>query len=159
MALAAYVLLKWLHVLLAITAVGANITYGVWIARSAKGDPKYHAEVLRTIKFIDDRMANPCYLLLLVTGVGMVALPNGPSITTPWLLVALVLYVVAVLLGFVMYTPALRRQIAAAEASGPGSAEYKVIAAQSRQLGIILAVIVVAIVFLMVVKSNFGLAT
>src|SRR6266567_2872633 len=98
--LAAYSVLKWLHVLLAMLAVGSNMTYGVWIARSAKGDPKYHAQVLRTVKFIDDRMANPAYLLLLVTGLGMVALPTGPAITTPWLLVALVLYVVAILLGF-----------------------------------------------------------
>jgi uncharacterized membrane protein len=158
--LAAYLVLKWLHVLLAIAAVGSNMTYAVWLARSAKGDPKYLAQVLRTIKFIDDRMANPAYILLLVSGIGMVTLPGnfGPSITTPWLLVSLVLYLVAVLLGFLMYTPTLRRQIAAAEGPGVDSEAYRITAAQGRQLGIILAVIVVAIVFLMVVKPNFGLA-
>jgi uncharacterized membrane protein len=153
-----YLFLKWIHVLLAIAAVGSNITYGVWLSQSAKGDPKTLAHVLRTIKFLDDRMANPCYLLLLLTGIGMVTLPIGPSVTTPWLLVALVLYAVALLLGIFMYTPVLRRQIAAVEGPGVASAEYQVAAAQGRQLGIILAVIVVAITFLMVVKPNFGLA-
>src|SRR6266542_6132003 len=163
MAALGYVLLKWIHVLLAITAVGANITYGIWIARSTKGDAKYHAQVLRTIKFLDDRVANPCYGLLLLTGGAMVALSRsggtgGWSFTTPWILASLVLYVVAVVLGLFMYSPALRRQIAAAETAGTDSADYKISAAQSRQLGIISAVIVVAITFLMVVKPTFGLA-
>src|SRR5919201_3623317 len=110
--LAAYYILKWLHVLLAIVAVGANITYGIWIARSAKGDPKYHAQVLRTIKFLDDRVANPCYGLLLITGGAMVAVSRaggvgGWSFTTPWIMASLVLYVVAVVLGIFMYSPAL----------------------------------------------------
>ena len=73
------------------------------------------------------------------------------------LLIALVLYVVLLALGFFMYTPTLRKQIAASEAGGPSSAEYQVAAAQGRQLGIILAVIVVAITFLMVAKPGFGL--
>ena len=89
MAALTYVLLKWVHVLLAITAVGANITYGIWIARSAKGDPKYHAQVLQTIRFLDNRIANPCYGLLLITGGAMVAVSrngagSGWSFTTPW---------------------------------------------------------------------------
>ena len=159
MTLVAYFLLKWVHVLLAIAAVGSNMTYGIWLARSANGDPKYLAQVLRTIKFIDDRLANPCYGLLLLTGIGMVTLPSGPSIKTPWLLVSLVLYVVALLLGIFMYTPVLRRQIAAVEGPGVASPEYQIAAAQGRQLGIILAVIVVAIIFLMVVKPTFGLTT
>jgi uncharacterized membrane protein len=150
-----YLLLKWLHVLLAIVAVGANVTYGVWLSRTSQ-NPDHLPYVLRTIKFIDDRIANPCYLLLAVTGLGMVFLPIGPSPTTPWLLIAIVLYIVALLLGFLMYSPALRRQIEAAEKAGPTSAEYNVAAAQGRQLGIIIAVIVVAIVFLMVVKPGFG---
>jgi hypothetical protein len=36
-----YLLLKWLHVLAAIVAVGANVTYGIWIA-----GPSRHPEAL-----------------------------------------------------------------------------------------------------------------
>lgn len=156
MALVAYDILKSLHVLLAITAVGANITYGIWLSRTAR-NPQHLAYVLRTIKFIDDRIANPGYGLLLLTGLGMVTL--GPyRLTTPWLLVSLVLYVMALVLGLAMYTPVLRRQIVAVEKDGPDSAEYIIAAAQGRQLGIILAVLVVIIVFLMVYKPSFGLS-
>lgn len=122
-----YLILKWAHVVLAIVAVGANATYGIWIARSSR-NPEHLAYVLRTVKFIDDRIANPCYALLLVSGLGMVFLPSGPAITTPWLLVSLVLYVGAIVLGLAMYTP----------------------------LGIIIGVMVLVIVFLMVVKPSFG---
>jgi hypothetical protein len=31
-----YVVLKFVHVLLAIIAVGANITYGMWLGRAAR---------------------------------------------------------------------------------------------------------------------------
>ncbi len=31
-----YLIIKWLHVLLAIVAVGTNITYGVWLARAER---------------------------------------------------------------------------------------------------------------------------
>jgi uncharacterized membrane protein len=31
-----YLLLKWLHILAVIVAVGANVTYGFWIARASR---------------------------------------------------------------------------------------------------------------------------
>jgi hypothetical protein len=42
-----YLLLKFLHVLLAITAVGANITYGVWLA-GGPDSPAYRSAAART---------------------------------------------------------------------------------------------------------------
>ena len=87
----AYLILKWLHVLLAITAVGPNITYGVWLARASR-DPKVLAYTLRGVKILDDRIANPAYGLLLITGLAMVYIA-GYSLLTPWIAVALVLYV------------------------------------------------------------------
>src|SRR5262245_64759198 len=77
-------LIKWIHVLSAITAVGANITYGIWIARASR-EPKVLPFVLRNIKLIDDRLANPAYGLLLLTGLAMAFLGPIP-LTTPWLL-------------------------------------------------------------------------
>lgn len=153
---AVYGALKWIHVLLAIAALGANMTYGIWIRRSAR-HPEHLAFVLRTVKFLDDRLATPAYVLLLLTGVLMIGLGPGPHMP-PWLLVSIVLYVVAMALSVGMYRPALRRQIAAAETSGATSPEYGVAAAQGRQLAIIVAAIVVVIAFLMVNKPNFGLA-
>ena len=54
-----YLLIKVVHVFAAIVAVGTNITYGVWIGR-AKRDPGTLPFALRGVKFLDDRVANPC---------------------------------------------------------------------------------------------------
>ena len=65
-------LTKFVHVLLAIVAVGFNASYGIWLARVANAPQATQSHVLRTIKFLDDRIANPAYGLLLVTGLFMV---------------------------------------------------------------------------------------
>ncbi|HLJ58815.1 MAG TPA: DUF2269 family protein [bacterium] len=148
--MAAYPILKWVHVLMAITALGTNITYGVWLSRAAR-EPQYLPFTLRGIKVLDDRLANPAYGLLLITGLAMAYLGRIP-VTTPWLLTSLILYVILVVIAAVGYTPTLRRQIAALEAGGAASPEYRKLEALSTQLGIALAVVVVVIVFMMVTK-------
>jgi hypothetical protein len=72
---------------------------------------------LRGVKILDDRIANPAYGLLLITGAAMVFLGRLPW-TTPWLLTALALYAVVAVVGQAGYTPTLRRQIAALDAGG-----------------------------------------
>jgi uncharacterized membrane protein len=145
-----YPILKWMHVLLAITALGANITYGVWLSRAARA-PEHLPFILRGIKVLDDRIANPAYGLLLVTGFGMAAVGRIPF-TTPWLLTGVILYVVLVLIGLLGYTPTLRRQIAALDAGGATAPEYHRLSARATRLGIVLAVLAVVIVFVMVTK-------
>jgi uncharacterized membrane protein len=145
-----YAVLKFLHVLLAIVAVGANVTYGTWAARAAR-DPRYLAFTLQGIKTLDDRLANPAYGLLLITGLGMIYFSEY-SWTTPWLLTSLVLYGVIVVLGLLGYAPTLRRQIAALEARGAESLEYRALASRAQLIGIVLAILVVVVVFLMVSK-------
>ena len=147
-----YVLLKYVHVVLAIIAIGFNASYGVWLAR-VRSEPEHALHVLRGIKILDDRFANPAYGFLLVTGV-ILLLVGGIPWTTFWIVLALVLYVVLVILAAAFYSPTLRRQIAVLEAEGPASNEY---ARQSRRgtfLGIGLAVLVLVIEFDMVVKPT-----
>lgn len=144
-------LTKFIHVLLAIVAVGFNASYGFWIARSAKAPQTTQSHVLRTIKFLDDRVANPAYGLLLITGLFM-AFNAGIPLSRLWIAAAIGLWVVLLFVGLGFYTPTLRDQIRVLESEGPGSEEYHRLASRGRNLGIILAVIVVAIVFLMVVK-------
>ena len=147
-----YLLLKWLHVLAAIVAVGANVTYGIWIARASR-NPDVLPFTLRGVKLIDDRVANPAYGVLLITGLLMVFVVRLP-LTTPWLLTALVLYVLIVLIGLFGYTPTLRRQIQALDSEGLSSPTYQALSRRGMMLGIILAVLAIAIVFLMVVKPS-----
>lgn len=141
-----YLLLKWVHVLSAIVAVGANLTYGIWIARASR-TPNFLPFTLRGIKMIDDRIANPAYGLLLVTGLLMAFTVRLPM-TTPWLLTALVLYVLLVLVGLLGYTPTLRRQIQILDSAGFNSPGYQALARRGTILGAVLAVLVIVIVFL-----------
>jgi uncharacterized membrane protein len=147
-----YGIIKYLHVLLAITAVGSNITYGAWYARSAR-EPEHLSFALRGIRFIDERIANPCYGLLLLTGLVLVFVGKLPW--PRWIITALVLYVVLVVLAAAGYGPALRRQIAALEAEGSRSTNYLRWARRARVTGIATVPFVLAIVFMMVVKPSF----
>lgn len=147
-----YLILKFLHVLLAIIAIGFNASYPIWLAR-ARREPEHALHVLRGIKTLDDRFANPAYGLLLVLGLAMTFIAGIP-LTTFWIAAALVLYVLLVVGGFAFYSPVLKRQIAALESGGIDSPEYQRLAARGTLVGILLAIDVVVIVFLMVVKPT-----
>jgi uncharacterized membrane protein len=147
-----YAFLKFLHVLLATVAVGFNASYGIWLARLAK-EPEHAPHVLRGIKLLDDRFANPAYALLLVTGFAMLAV-GGIPVSTFWIASALVLFAILAVVGLAAYTPTLRRQIAMVEAGGVDSEEYRRLAARGGIVGGVLAALVVVIVFLMVTKPT-----
>ena len=146
-------LTKFIHVLLAIVAVGFNASYGIWLARAANAPQATQSHVLRTIKFLDDRVANPAYGLLLVTGLFMVW-SSGIPFSRIWIAGAVALWFVLVFVGLAIYTPTLREQIRVLESEGPGSEVYQRLAARGRNVGIALGSIVVIIVFLMVVKPT-----
>ncbi|OGO70529.1 MAG: hypothetical protein A3G84_08785 [Chloroflexi bacterium RIFCSPLOWO2_12_FULL_71_12] len=146
----AYLLLKFVHVSLAIVAVGANLTYGIWLNR-AERDPQHLAYVLRTVKLLDQRVANPSYGLLLVTGLALAWIGSIPY-ETFWIAASLALYLVAVAVGIVLYAPVIRRQLELASAGQAGTPAYRAVAARGRAMGVITGVVVIAIVFLMVVK-------
>jgi uncharacterized membrane protein len=147
-----YSFLKFLHVLMAIVAVGFNASYGIWIARVAR-EPEHALHVLQGIKVLDDRFANPAYGLLLLLGLAMVW-ESGIPFSTFWIAGSLVLYAVLVLIAVTMYSPTLRRQVALAEAGRIGSPEYRAVARRGGIVGGLLSVIVVVIVFFMVTKPT-----
>ncbi len=148
-----FVVLKIVHILAAITALGANLTYPFPLRR-ASGDRDRTIETIDSISRLDTRVANPAYGVAFVAGVGMV-LTGAYSFTTFWIAAAIVLFVIVAVLGVVAYTPAVRRQRSAAEA-GFGSPAYK--AAESRQnvIGLVVTLLVVVIVILMVAKPTLG---
>jgi len=148
-----YSLLKFLHVLLAVVAVGFNASYGIWLARAAR-EPEHSAHVLRGIKFLDDRIANPAYGLLLLLGLAMVW-ESGIPFSTFWIAASLVLYGLLVIVAVAGYSPALRQQVALAEAGRVDSDEYRWVARRGGVTGGVLGVIVVVIIFFMVTKPTF----
>ena len=110
-----YLILKYLHVLLAIVAIGFNVSYPIWLAR-ARSEPEHALTILRGIKRLDDRFANPAYGGLLILGLAM-AFIAGIPFTTFWIAATLVLYVLLLVGGLAFFSPTLKRQIAALEAA------------------------------------------
>ena len=144
--------IKFIHILLAIIAFGFNATYAIWITR-AQRHPEHLDFALRGVKILDDYFANPAYLLLLVSRLTMAFLA-GYALTTFWLLSALVLWVVAIALGYGIYMPTLSRQIRVLAKSGPESEAYRTLATRGTVVGITLAVLVLLILILMVFKPT-----
>jgi uncharacterized membrane protein len=146
----AYLIIKWVHVLAAILAIGTNATYGLLLLRASR-DAQNVGFSLRAIKSVNDRMANPAYGLLLILGVAMILI-GKISITTPWLMTAVALYVILLLIGWLGYTPTLRQRIEMLDQSGVSSLEFTALTRRATTLGIIMGVIAFAIVYFMVVK-------
>ncbi len=144
-----FLALKIVHVLAAIVAVGANITYAFWLRRAGLERDRL-VWAIEGIRRLDRSFANPGYVVLLVTGVGMVA-TGAYSFSAHWLQAAVGLYVVTAVLGIAVFAPAIRRQLAEAD-HDPSSAAYAAAAARSNWLGVLTTVIVVVIVGLMVAK-------
>jgi uncharacterized membrane protein len=143
-----FFILKWVHVLAAIVALGANITYSIWLAR-AQRQPDVLPFTLHTVRLIDRRLANPGYGVLLLTGLAMAyALPL--PLTTPWLLTAIILYVTVAVVGFAVYAPVVRRQVQSLESEGITSPSHQAATRQANVLGLVTTLVVVAIVFLVV---------
>lgn len=144
-----YPWIKYVHVLLAITAFGSNITYAVWNVRAAR-EKEHLGFALRGIQFIDQRVANPAYGLLLISGLILVVMQGWwPQ---RWVISALVLFALMIIVAVGFYSPRLRRQLEVLGKEGPTSATFEKLTSQARVWGIVTAVIVLAIVFLMVVK-------
>jgi uncharacterized membrane protein len=144
-----YTLLKYLHVLLAITAVGSNITYGVWKTLGAR-EPAHAPFALKGIAFIDNRVANPAYGGLLITGLVLLAV--GQVGFRGWVIAALILFALLIVVAVGFYSRVVRQQIQVMDAEGVASVAYKRLDSQAMTYGIISLVIALAIVFMMVVK-------
>jgi uncharacterized membrane protein len=149
----AYLWLKYIHILLAITAVGFNMAYGLLIGRARKAgtDARELRFALRTVKVMDDYVANPAYILLFVTGYGMMHVAGIPM-ATKWVHLSMALLFAGIALGYGVYTPTLRRQIAALEARGPQDPEFLRLSTRGMIAGMVLSLIVLAIIYLMVFK-------
>jgi uncharacterized membrane protein len=113
-------ILLLIHVLAAIVAVGSNLTCAIWF-RAAGTD--------------QDRVVNPAYIVLLVTGLLMVA-GGVVSLTAGWLLVAIGLDVATAVIGIALFAPAIRRQLVEAERD-VNSVSYRSAAQRSTVLGIV----------------------
>jgi uncharacterized membrane protein len=143
-----YPLVKYVHVLTAILALGTSAGLGILL--EFYGDDAVHgAYVLRAIRRLEAAFVLPGYGLMLLTGAWMAA--RTWSFGPHWIQAALGLWVVGGLcLGAVL--PVLGRQIAVLESSGPAGAGYRRLSLLGRALGAAGGLVVVLILYLMVYK-------
>jgi uncharacterized membrane protein len=145
----AWVVLKYVHILAVVVALGANFTYAFWLTRAGR-DSERLVFVIESIRRLDRRVANPGYIVAAIAGVGIVL--TGPyRFETPWIVAAIVLYVLVAVLGIALYAPAVRVQLELARRA-PESEAYGAAARRARALGLLVTAIVVVIVGLMVFK-------
>ena len=145
-----YTVLKFIHILSAITAVGFSASYVIWIMR-ALAEPDKLPYVLRGIRFLDSRFTNPAFLLLLITGISM-ALTIGYPLTTFWIAAAIILFVVVALLGIFLYAPTFRRMRLAAENAQTSPAVLQDLVRRSIVMNLLVGGNVLVILGLMVFK-------
>jgi predicted integral membrane protein DUF2269 len=152
-AIAGYTILKFFHVLFAIIAVGFNASYGIWIYR-AQHEREHELHVLKGIKILDDRFANPAYGGLLIFGLLSMNAEHYSLRNTLWLQLGLALYILMALTAILVFTPALKKQIVLLEAGQGGSADFTSASKRARATGMFLGVVVIFVVFLMVTKPT-----
>ena len=146
-----YPIIKFIHVLAAIIAVGFNLSYVVWFAKG-KIEHSHLLFALKGVKLMDDYIANPCYILGLLTG-GLLAWLGGYNIlATGWIFYPLIIFAIMGIVAFGFYSPTLSRQIAILQDQGPESPAYEAIDKRQTLLGIILFFLALVIVVIMVVK-------
>lgn len=146
-----YPIIKWIHILSAIVALGANITYFLWFARVGKSRESL-VFTISTIRILDNWIANPSYVLAFITGEAMIRVGGVVHYSDSWMSVALGLYIVISILGIFVYAPLLKKQQKLAETVGPDDANYQRVARNGIILGTVIVIITVGITFLMVAK-------
>ena len=159
-----------LHVLGAIVAFGPTFAFPIIGAMGGR-EPMHANFASRVSHTVNDRLVGPVAGSMAVTGVGLIWAaginPFAPEYR--WLLIAIVIYVLALAFALFVQRPVGKRIIelsgGAARAAPPPAAEgapagpppaLGAAISAARRNGMILTVALVAIVFLMVVKPGLG---
>jgi uncharacterized membrane protein len=157
-------LVPWLifiHVLSAIIAFGPTFAFGLYGAAGGK-EPQHANFIARVNEHVSDRLVLPVALSMPISGLLIVWAASINLLNTRWLLVAIVLYIVAVSYAILVQRPATIRLVeltatpppAGASPGGPPPAVLETVARIQRG-GMILGLLIVLIVALMVVKPTF----
>jgi uncharacterized membrane protein len=148
--LTSYLWLKFLHILIAILALGTSA--GLGIVLEFYGEHPIHGRfLLQAVKRVVTFFVIPGYLLTLATGLWMVAL-SWP-LATGWIQAALILWGVGLTL-LAMFRFVLVKQLRLLETSGPTSATHRRISLAGRGLGAGVGLVVLFILYLMVFKPG-----
>lgn len=147
----------FLHVLGAIAAFGYGFASPI-IGSMASREPQHANWYLRASQRVTDLLVLPVAVSLFVTGTLLVVETGGfKRFQEPWLTVAFVIYVLAILAILFVQRPATSRVIAlTSDTVGVGAAEAEVerLSRRMRMVGMALGVAVIVIVALMVYRPT-----
>ena len=142
-------ILLTLHILSALVAVGATVSYFFWLRRAVLA-PESRSFTLETIRLVERRMVVPAYVIVLLSGLGLIDRASW-GWSTPWLELSILLFIV--LMGLVgVHARVIKGQIALVEDGSADSADYDRAHARGRLLLALKVVVVIALVYLMVFK-------
>jgi uncharacterized membrane protein len=153
--------LLFLHVLGAIVAFGPSFAFPI-IGAMGGGEPQHGNFATRVSHAISSRLVYPIGITLPITGAGMI-LVRGIDLSARqnwWLGIAIVLYVIAYGFSFFVQRGLVDRVIAITSTPSPAGAagpppELPLLVGRIQRGGMILTVLLIAIIFLMVVKPQF----
>lgn len=148
-----YTTAKWIHILCAIVSLGANLTYFPWFMTVPKSRETL-VYTLKTIRLLDNWIANPAYILAYITGEIMMRVGGQIHYSTPWMSAALILYATISVLGLFVYAPMLKKQQQLAETIGADDPEYQRVSRAGIILGTAIVIMTIGITYLMVAKPQ-----
>ncbi len=142
-------LLEVAHLVLAVVAVGTNLSFPIWTFL-AERDGRSLAFTLRAVRWVDRWVTIPAYLLTAVSGVALVAVERVDPLAL-WIAGSTALFVALMVLGFAAYRPVSRLRLAAA-ARGPRDAAYRSASRRAAALDVAILGAALAILVLMVAR-------
>jgi hypothetical protein len=107
-----FMLLLFLHVLGAIVALGPTFAFPL-LGAMARREPEHGGFATRATILIDDRIVRPVVLVTGLTGLAMIWW-RSIAVLAPayrWLLVAIVMYVLALAISLLVQRPAVQRAV------------------------------------------------
>ncbi len=160
-----FLVFLFLHIGGAIVAFGPTFTFSIIGAMGGR-EPQFANFAARVRGAIQRRLVVPLALFVGITGMGLIWTSQRDVLRQPWLLIAIVLYVVMISIGIFVAGPLNRRLVEAtsgpppalpaAAYQGPGPAgpppHIASLVKRSQTIGMVLALLLVAILLLMVFK-------
>jgi len=142
-------MIDWLHLIHVLAAMvwlgGGSVLVLVAARTRSSSNPEAIAEFARLIPYIGIRVLGPAWIVVLVTGVGMVLLSSEWRFTQLWILIALGLFAVAFLIGAVFMSQAGIRLDRAARGNDPQANLPSLLQRWLVGYSVVLAVLLVAV--------------
>ena len=154
----------FLHILAAVIAFGPIFVFpiiGTLVAQS----PQNFRFAMQLNERIESRLVAPLALTMLVSGSGLIWSANINFFQTPFLIVAVILYLTALTIAFAVLVPTTHRLLEAADhmpASAPAGApagggpppEVRALIRRNQMFGGFTTVLFLVIIFLMIIQPG-----